>query len=244
MSSGLILRRMLQAALAAGVMVPASSAAAQPACTAGALSAYMSSAGLGCTVGNLRLRQFASSNISTFADQVMLTPFTMQGPPGYTWVGFTVKFGASVGTFSPSTLDFSFWSDGAPLHGLMADIEPSGTQVTRNAISGRVIGEGGALRVWNSTPGGDRWGCGLLGSSPESCRRGVAEYMTMLADSDGSYQVEAKSVIRGGSANDYTIAVLTTNAVAAPEPATMLLISTGLGGVGAMVRRRRRSVRG
>lgn len=216
---------------AATLVAPSSRVEAQAACSAGALSAYLSSAGMGCSVGNLRLRNFATNGISAFADQVQLTPFTLAGPPGYTWVGFTVRFGAQVGSFSPTNLGFSFWSEGAPLYGLMTDIEPAGSSLVRNAVRGRLIGEGGSFRTWDSTPKGDVWACGLLSGSRERCRRGVSQFTDHIVDSDQRYEIEATSIIRGGPANDYTIAVLATNATVAPEPATLLLLSSGVAGV-------------
>src|SRR5687767_8686138 len=75
------------------VAVAPGQASAQVACTAGPLSAYLSTAGLGCSLGGTLLTQFAGAGLAAAAtDEVFLDPFTLQGPPGFTWVGFNVRF--------------------------------------------------------------------------------------------------------------------------------------------------------
>jgi hypothetical protein len=44
-----------------------------------------------------------------------------------------------------------------------------------------------------------------------------------------------------GTPNNYSVAVLVQTSSATPEPATLLLVASGLGAVGAAVRRRRKA---
>lgn len=233
---------------ALGSLAVSHEAGAQLACSAGPLSAYLSSAGLGCTVGRLRLRNFATRGASALAaDQVTISPFTLAGPPGYTWVGFSVRFATQVGSLSRATAGLSFWSEGAPLFGLMTNIAPGGqtlmvpggTTIARNAVGGRLVGEQGVIRTWSSNPAGDVYACGRFGGGRERCIEGVSSLVGTILDTDQRYRVEATSYLRGGPTSDYTIAVLASSALVTPEPATLLLLSSGVAGVGAAVRRRR-----
>lgn len=235
---------MVLAGLAAALATPARSEA--QACTAGPLSAYLASAGLGCTVGQVRMNQFSSAALAGSASNIFVNPFTMQGPPGYTWVGFTIRFGSGLSFQKETPLDFAFMSNGAPLYGLLAQQNLIGAPTYGASLRGRLIGDGGTLRASdriNSSLVRSLQACSQLGANPAQCQNGTSEWSgPVLADGDNNYNVDARSLLgQPGVPYDYTIAVLADQSTVAPEPATILLLSTGLGGVGAMVRRRKRA---
>jgi hypothetical protein len=235
---------MALAGLAAALATPARSEA--QACTAGPLSAYLASAGLGCTFGGVRMNQFSSAAFAGSASNISVNPFTMQGPPGYTWVGFSIRFGSGLSFQKESPLDFAFMSNGAPLYGLLAQQNLVGAPTYASTLRGRLTGDGGTYRGFdriNASLARNLQACGKLGSNPIQCQAGTSEWSgTMLPDGDNSYNVDATSWVgQTGVPYDYTIAVLADQSTVAPEPATILLLSTGLGGVGAMVRRRKRA---
>lgn len=227
---------------------------AQTACRAGPLSAFLQSSGMGCTIGKSRLLQFTSQGLDAQAGNVWLDPFTLQGPPGYTWVGFHVRFTPGTQFVSNTPLGLSFWADGVPLYGVMGyNSMASGaasplegrTRVTltgdggvRQVVDGtEVMRQGNTMRVLR--------GCGWTTGGSRSCIAGDSTAASgMLADADQRYAIAAQSMIMGaginGQPNDFTVAVLTDQAIATPEPASLILLSTGVAGVGAMVRRRRR----
>ncbi len=216
------------------------------ACTAGPLSAYLASAGLGCTFGGVRMNQFASTAYAGSATNIFVNPFTMQGPPGYTWVGFSIRFGSGMSFQRDQPLDFSFWSNNSPLYGVLAHQDLVGAPTYASSLRGRLTGDAGFYRAndrINSSLVQAQQACAKLGSNPIQCQAGVDNWSgPVLADADNAYFVDATNFLgQPGTPYDYTIAVLADNSIVTPEPATILLLSTGLGGVGAMVRRRRRA---
>jgi len=228
---------------------------AQAACRAGPLSAFLQSSGMGCSIGNARLGQFTAQGVGDAASSVWLDPFTVQGPPGYTWVGFHVRFSSGGSLVSKAPLGLSFWADGVPLHGVMgvnafASGSPGasmerGTTVTLTGDGGtrqavdrtEQLRKGNSLRLLR--------GCGWVSGRARSCLAGDSTATGgPLADADLRYQVAVRSMYddRAGQPSDHTVALLVeSQAVVTPEPAAMLLFGSGLAGVGAVVRRRRSS---
>lgn len=232
------------AGLAAAFAAPARMEA--QACTAGPLSAYLASAGLGCTFGQIRMNQFSSAALAGSSSNIFVNPFTMQGPPGYTWVGFTIRFGSGLSFQKEKPLDFAFWSNGAPLYGLLAQQNLVGTPTYASTLRGRLTGDGGNYRAFDRVTNSlarNLQACGKIGANPLQCQTGTSEWSgTELPDGDDRYQVDATSWVgQPGVPYDYTVAMLADQSTVAPEPATILLLSMGLGGVGAMVRRRKRA---
>ena len=226
---------------------------AQTACRAGPLSAFLQTSGLGCTMGNARLSQFTAQGFDAQAGNVWLEPFTLQGPPGYTWVGFNVRFSAGTSFASNAPSGLSFWADGVPLYGVMgrsamtsganAPME-RGTRVTLTGDGGvrqvvdrtELLRQGNAMRVLR--------GCSWTTGASRSCIAGDSTATGgLLADADLRYAIAAQSMFGGanGEPGDYTVAILTDQAVVTPEPATLLLLSTGLAGIGVLGRRKRQT---
>lgn len=227
---------------------------AQTACRAGPLSAFLQSSGMGCAIGKSRLLQFSSQGLNTQAGNVWLDPFTLQGPPGYTWVGFHVRFSPGAQFVSNTPLGLSFFADGVPLYGVMGyNSMASGAGMpmeSRTRVT--LTGDGGVRQVVDRTElmrQGNTMrvlrGCGWTTGGTRSCVAGDSTALTgLLADADQRYAIAAQSMILGAGMNgqpgDFTVAILTDQAIATPEPASLFLLSTGVAGVGMMVRRRRR----
>ena len=237
------------------VAVAPGQASAQVACTAGPLSAYLSTAGLGCSLGGTLLTQFAGAGLAAAAsagaaaDEIFLDPFTLQGPPGFTWVGFNVRFPAGTVYAGDRPQGFSFWTNGQPVYGVDARQQLGSDAKGFSALRTRVSGDGGAIRAIdryrdvNGALVADHRTCGLMGFQALSC---IANFSTwhgaQLPDADGSYQVNVSSVLGAtGTPNNYSVAVLVQTSSATPEPATLLLVASGLGAAGAAVRRRKKA---
>lgn len=234
------LSRLTVTAAAAGIMLVGPRAAeAQPACVSGPLSAYLAAAGVGCKIGNLTMKGFAQTNMGGVLSSVIVNPFTMVGPPGFTWIGFTLGL-TGVALPSEGRVSFSFMSAGGPLFGLLAQSNILGTGALRT--DGLLTGDGGGAysamdRFINAVR--TLQGCEVN----VSCINGQSFWTsnTALGDADNIYDVLAKQrwELNGGP-NDLTIAVLAQNTVT-PEPASMALLSTGLTGLGVAIRRRRKN---
>jgi hypothetical protein len=222
-------------ALAAGLVtnVATPERAQAQACTAGPLSAYLASAGLGCTIGSVRMKNFSAPAYTGVANNIFLNPFVLAGPPGFTWVGFSFTGTAPL---VENARTISFFAEGMPLYGMFARND---LLAAPNRVRGRVTGDGGYFRTedWNKRDGSrPMTGCAKYGAAAESCTPGSPEWVGgALADADNGYMVD----LTLQNQNDFTVAVL-TESVVTPEPASLLLLSTGLGGIGAMVRRRKR----
>jgi hypothetical protein len=107
-------------------------------------------------------------------------------------------------------------------------------------------GDGGQYRSFDrallNAPFRQQFACSMFGANPEVCINGVTQVAgTELPDADDIYGVGTQSfVAAGGRPYDFTVAVLTQTSVVTPEPATLLLLSSGLGGIAAARRRRRK----
>lgn len=224
-------------------------AQAQVACTPGPLSAYLSTAGLGCNLGGTTLSQFAGTRFTASSDEVYLDPFTLQGPPGFTWLGFNVSFSPGTVVAADQLFGFSFWTGGSPIFGLDAQqqLGPGASGFT--ALRAKVTGDGGAIRAidrYHEVNGllvADHRTCGLMGFQALSCINNASTWHGVtLPDADGNYLVNVSSVLGvAGAPNNYSVAVLVQTASSTPEPATLLLLATGLSAAGAAVRRKRKA---
>jgi len=231
---------------------------AQTACRAGPLSAYLQSSGLGCTMGKTRLLQFTAQGAGATTSNVWLDPFTLQGPPGYTWVGFHVRFLPGPQPVSNTPMGLSFWADGVPLYGVMGynTMATGGGATMERGTRVTLAGDGGSRQVLDKVELSRQGnlmrvlrGCGWATGSSRSCVAGDSSVVgPLLADADLRYSIAVQSMLEagaGGQPSDYTIAILTDDAVVTPEPATMVLLASGMAAVGALARRRgRRSVAG
>lgn len=247
---GSLLKRPTLALAASAMMVVApAQAEAQPACATGPLAAYLASAGIGCKLGGLTTRGFAaSSSFQLFANDILVNPYTMQGPPGYTWLGFNVTFAPNVRVPGETLHAFSFFSEGSPLFGLLGQMDIVGNPTRKGRTEFALNGDGGQYRSFDraliNAPYRQQFACSMFGANPELCVNGVTQFAgTELPDADDIYSVNTGSfVAAGGRPYDFTVAVLTQTSVVTPEPATLLLLSSGLGGIAAARRRRRKAV--
>ncbi|MGQ0766307.1 MAG: PEP-CTERM sorting domain-containing protein [Gemmatimonadota bacterium] len=239
-----IVRTARFAAAVAAIAVAPAAARAQAACVPGPLSAYLASAGMGCNLGNLKFSQFAQSNMPSLADQIWVTPFQLAGPPGYTWYGFSLTFMSPALPPGGGASVFSFLSEGAPLYGLYlrGGNDPTAVFNTNSLLTG----DGGAfsageLAVNNGSSITRTLKACHVGIS---CLNGVSQWIASvpLTDADGIYSVATRSRWEELGPGDYTVAVLAQDVALAPEPATLTLLATGVGAIGAAARRRRRRV--
>ena len=191
---GRLVGRTARLAVVAGAMAGVPEIARAQACTPGPLSAYLASAGLGCSVGNLKFSQFAQSNLGSFASQIWVTPFTLQGPPGYTWHGFSLQFQAP-SLHNGQAATFSFMSEGSPLYGL--HVTTDGTPTVAFNTGASLTGDGGVLTARDYTRNNNNVITKLLSACHVgvSCLNGVSQWLasTSLTDTDGIYQVAASS---------------------------------------------------
>ncbi len=223
-------------------------AAAQVACTPGPLSAYLTTAGLGCSLGGTTLSQFAGTQLTASSNDVYLDPFTLQGPPGFTWLGFNVTFSPGTILAADQLFGFSFWTGGSPIFGIDARQQLGPSANGFSALRARVTGDGGAIRAIdryqdvNGSLVADHRTCGLMGFQALSCINNASTWHGVtLPDADGNYMVNVSSVLGvPGTPNNYSVAVLVQTASSTPEPATLLLLATGLSAAGAAVRRKRK----
>ncbi|MGQ0766308.1 MAG: PEP-CTERM sorting domain-containing protein [Gemmatimonadota bacterium] len=220
-------------------------AAASPLCKPGLLSAYLSTSGVGCRIGAVRFTQFAQAGLAGFENLVKVTPWTVQGPPGFTWFGFSLRFDKGESVPGEPGISFSFLSSGSPLFGLFVRNDNQGPRATN--ITGKLTGDGGLISaqdrmklvnwIWTNQKSGCQTGY--------ACANGVSEWTstTGLPDGDGVYSVFAGAKWASGEPPPLSIGILAPDAMATPEPATLTLIATGLAGLGANAARRRRRLR-
>jgi hypothetical protein len=196
---------------------------------------------MGCTVGNLKFSQFAQANMPSLADQIWVTPFTLAGPPGYTWTGFSLQF-LSPASPPGGASTFSFMSEGSPLFGLLVqgNNDPSVVFNTNSSLTG----DGGVFTAGDLTKniGGNITKTLKACHVGVSCLNGVSQWIASvpLTDADGIYGVKTGSRWEQLGPGDYTVAVLAQDVALAPEPATLTLLATGLGAAAAARRRRRK----